>query len=121
MSTRSPQDFKLLWVDCVEVIWVTILSAAVNRDSEKALQVPMNNETERPGSQMQGQLANEFSAEVGGVAFTFDRDFLPSRDSGDSGDFEGSGSGSLDEGGCAWRESCSSDFGEGDAVGEKTR
>ncbi len=38
-SPLIPQDFKLLFVDCVEVVWVTILSAAVNRDSEKALQV----------------------------------------------------------------------------------
>ena len=96
----------MLWVDCVEVIWVTILSAAVNRDAEKALQVPLNAEAERPAFQMQEQLDNEFSAQVSGVELRFDKDFLPSRDSGDV-----SGSGSFDEG-CAWSDTCAADFGE---------
>lgn len=63
-SPIIPQDFKLLFVDCVEVVWVTILSAAVNRDSEKALQVPLNAETEMPAVQMQEQLDNEFKIAV---------------------------------------------------------
>ena len=106
-SPVIPQDFKLLWVDCVEVIWVTILSAAVNRDSEKALQVPLNAEAERPGLQMQEQLANEFSAEVSGVEMRFDKDLLPSRDSMDGED--GSSGDEID--GCAWSDTCAADFG----------
>ena len=99
-----PQDFKLLWVDCVEVIWVTILSAAVNRDAEKALQVPLNAEAERPTAQLQDQLEEQFSAEVSGVSMSFDKELLPSRDSAD-----GIGSGSFDDedpAGCSWRDSC---------------
>ena len=106
-SPVIPQDFKLLWVDCVEVIWVTILSAAVNRDSEKALQVPLNAEAERPGLQMQEQLANEFSAEVSGVEMRFDKDLLPSRDSMDGED----GSSGDETDGCAWSDTCAADFG----------
>ena len=106
-SPIIPQDFKLLWVDCVEVIWVTILSAAVNRDSEKALQVPLNAEAERPGLQMQEQLANEFSAEVSGVEMRFDKDLLPSRDSMDGED----GSSGDETDGCAWSDTCAADFG----------
>ncbi len=104
-SPIIPQDFKLLWVDCVEVVWVTILSAAVNRDAEKALQVPLNAEAERPQSQMQEQLENEFTAEVSGVEMRFDKALLPSRDE----------SGSFDEtegaAGCSWTETCPADFG----------
>lgn len=79
-SPLIPQDFKLLFVDCVEVIWVTILSAAVNRDKEKALQVPFNAETEMPAVQLQEQLENEFSISVNGVEADFSdvKDFLPS-------------------------------------------
>jgi protein Mpv17 len=114
-SPIIPQDFKLLWVDCVEVIWVTILSAAVNRDAEKALQVPLNAEAERPGLQMQEQLENEFSAEVSGVEMRFDKEFLPSRDS-----MDGESGASGDDGdGCAWSDTCAADFGgESDAATE---
>ena len=103
-SPIIPQDFKLLWVDCVEVIWVTILSAAVNRDAEKALQVPLNAEAERPTAQMQEQLEEQFSAEVSGVVMSFDKEILPSRDSVDgivSGTFD-----DEDPAGCSWRDSC---------------
>ena len=111
-SPIIPQDFKLLWVDCVEVIWVTILSAAVNRDAEKALQVPLNAEAERPTAQLQEQLEEQFSAEVSGVSMSFDKELLPSRDSAD-----GIGSGSFDDedpAGCSWRDSCPADFGAED-------
>ena len=78
----------------------------MNRDSEKALQVPLNAEAESPAVQLQEQLANEFSAEVSGVEMRFDKDLLPSRDS-----MDGSGS-SGDEGdGCAWSDTCAADFG----------
>lgn len=93
-SSVIPQDFKLLFVDCVEVIWVTILSAAVNRDKEKALQVPLNAETEMPAVQLQEQLENEFSISVNGVEADFSevKDFLPSVDervgASDSGSLE---------------------------------
>ena len=95
-SSFIPQDFKLLFVDCVEVIWVTILSAAVNRDKDKALQVPLNAETERPGMQMQEQLDNEFALSVNGVEedFADQKEFLPTRDER----INASGSGSFDEG-----------------------
>jgi protein Mpv17 len=49
-SPIIPQDFKLLFVDCVEIIWVTILSAAVNKDAEKALRVPIGGDAERPAT-----------------------------------------------------------------------
>jgi len=84
-SSVIPQDFKLLWVDCVEVLWVTILSAAVNRDAEKALRVPLNAEAERPLSQMQEQLDNEFSVEVSGVVVRFDKESLPAMDATEAG------------------------------------
>ena len=86
---------------------VTILSAAVNRDAEKALQVPLNAEAERPGLQMQEQLENEFSAEVSGVEMRFDKEFLPSRDSMDAD----SGASGDDGDGCAWSDTCAADFG----------
>lgn len=35
-SSLIPEDLKLLFVDCVEVVWVMILSQTVNRDSQKA-------------------------------------------------------------------------------------
>ena len=101
-------------MDCVEVIWVTILSAAVNRDSEKALQVPLNAEAERPGMQMQEQLENEFSAEVSGVEMRFDKAFLPSRDS-----MDGSGSSGDETDGCAWSDTCAADFGGAEGDEEK--
>jgi protein Mpv17 len=87
-SSIIPQDFKLLFVDCVEVIWVTILSAAVNRDAEKALQVPLNAEAERPAAQLQEQLDAEFTTSVtdgaGGLTVECDYDVetLPRRGSG---------------------------------------
>ena len=62
---------------------VTILSAAVNCDAEKALQVPLNAEAERPTAQLQEQLEEQFSAEVSGVSMSFDKELLPSRDSAD--------------------------------------
>ena len=71
-SPLIPQDFKLLFVDCVEVVWVTILSAAVNRDSEKALQVPLNAEAERPGIQLTEQMDSQFASVVDGVETQFD-------------------------------------------------
>ena len=68
-----------------EVIWVTILSAAVNRDSEKALQVPLNAETERPGMQMQEQLDNEFSLVVNGrVGYHFSPRYFRSQNTSPS-------------------------------------
>ena len=87
-SSIIPQDFKLLFVDCVEVIWVTILSAAVNRDAEKALQVPLNAEAERPAAQLQEQLDAEFTTTVtdgaGGLTVECDYDVetLPRQGSG---------------------------------------
>jgi len=81
-SPIIPQDFKLLFVDCVEVVWVTILSAAVNRDSDKALQVPLNAESEAPGVQMMEQLDNEFQMSVNGVGLDLKDqvEFLPGID-----------------------------------------
>jgi len=81
-SPLIPQDFKLLFVDCVEVVWVTILSAAVNRDSEKALQVPLNAEAERPGIQLTEQMDSQFASVVDGVETQFDPEKLPSNISG---------------------------------------
>ena len=81
-SPLIPQDFKLLFVDCVEVVWVTILSAAVNRDSEKALQVPLNAEAERPGVQLTEQMDSQFASVVDGVETQFDPAKLPSNVSG---------------------------------------
>mmetsp|Transcript_11890 Transcript_11890/g.51198 ORF Transcript_11890/g.51198 Transcript_11890/m.51198 type:complete len:434 (-) Transcript_11890:857-2158(-) len=81
-SPIIPQDFKLLFVDCVEVVWVTILSAAVNRDSEKALQVPLNAEAERPGVQLTEQMDSQFASVVDGVETQFDPAKLPSNVSG---------------------------------------
>jgi len=37
-SHAVPLDLKLLWVDCMEVIWVTILSKVANEDKNKRLE-----------------------------------------------------------------------------------
>lgn len=37
-SHAVPLDLKLLWVDCMEVVWVTILSKVANEDLEKQIQ-----------------------------------------------------------------------------------
>lgn len=33
-STIIPTDLKLLFIDCMEIIWVTILSTVANKDRE---------------------------------------------------------------------------------------
>lgn len=33
-SSLIPKDLKLLFIDCMEIIWVTILSTVANKDRE---------------------------------------------------------------------------------------
>ena len=52
-STFIPKDLKLLFIDCMEIIWVTILSTVANKDrsSDDEGEPPEKALTEVEGSQ----------------------------------------------------------------------